>query len=111
MNRILAAIDRLDNRIKSMNGIGLNGSRIEDMKTDITLEEFVAYQNAQAMAHASGRLTTDEAQTIYIALGGEQYHEASGGWAPDATLAAKIIVTQVMGELMGINRKIKAEVK
>ena len=36
---------------------------------DIDAAEHFAYQTAQAQAHASGRITQDTAQIIYVALG------------------------------------------
>ena len=59
-NRIAFAIGRLQNH-----------PRLPDLaaEMDITNREHHHYQNAQAQAHASGRLTLDEAQLIYRALG------------------------------------------
>lgn len=65
---------------------------------DNTLAEFAAFQGLQSRAHLMGVLTTAEAQTIYVALGGEA--PAANGWASDTDLATKLIVTQVLHELM-----------
>jgi hypothetical protein len=71
-----------------------------DAKLAVTFEEHYAFQNAQASAHASGVITTDEAQTIYRALG-EVGSEANGGWAKGTDLALKVTVTTLMGQLIG----------
>ena len=102
-NRVTAAIGRAEARIKALNGVGLNGKSLSQVDKDDTLalDEFVAYQNAQALAHATGKLTTEEAQTVYMALGGESYH---GDWPKGTSLAGKIVVAQLMGELLGVGR-------
>ena len=65
----------------------------------ITFQEHVAYQQAQVQAHASEKLTTDEAHVVYRALG-EVYNANNEGWSAGADLATKVVVTQLMGELM-----------
>ena len=57
--------------------------------------EIIGWQNAQAEAHASGTLSTDEAQLIYAAIG-----PTGENW-PRQTLATQLIVTQVMKTLLG----------
>lgn len=57
--------------------------------------EVVAFQNAQARAHATGVLSTAEAQTVYTAIG------EGGDWAPGTDLALKVTITNLMSELMG----------
>jgi len=103
-NRIAAAIGRYQQRIDGFggeDGVGLNGQRVGDMHAGmaLSLQEFVAFQNAQARAHATGRLSTDEATVIYRALGGEVYQ---GDWPADTPLATKVTLTQVMGELLAV---------
>lgn len=66
----------------------------------VTFQEHFAYQNAQARAHATGVLTTEEAQVVYVALG-EVGDPANGGWAADTDLATKVVVTNLMGQLIG----------
>ena len=70
-NRITAAIGRYQARIDGFGGedaVGLNGKRIGDMHADMALsfQEFFAFQNAQARAHASGKLSSDEAMTCLL---------------------------------------------
>lgn len=46
------------------------------------------------------RLTFDEAQVVYHALG-EGYNEDNGGWTAETSLARKVAITQMVGELIG----------
>jgi hypothetical protein len=66
---------------------------------DVTAREHFAYQEAQARAHVSGKLSTNEAQVVYMALG-ENGSGANGGWAAETDLATKVTVTLLMGELL-----------
>lgn len=110
-NRIADAIDRARNAFR--NGRKLDGSgpidpdafdRIEPT-LDVDFAEHAAYQDTQAWAHVSGILTTEEAQTIYVALG-EVGSTKNGGWAAGTDLATKVVVTNVMRELL--DAKIRA---
>lgn len=65
----------------------------------VTFAEHAAYQDAQARAHASGKITTEEAQVIYRALG-EIGSTSNGGWAKGTDLALKVTVTTLMGQLI-----------
>lgn len=65
----------------------------------ITLQEKVAYQQAQSAAFASEKLTLEEAQLVYRALG-EGGGNGNEGWAAGTDLATKVVVTKLMGELM-----------
>jgi len=105
-NRIADLIGRYETRIEKLNGVGLNGRPVESLHEDMKLSmyEFVQFQNMQASAHAQGIISTDEAQTIYIALGGEEYHP---DWPEGTSLATKTAITQTMMEL--IERRIKAQ--
>jgi len=108
MNRVQAAIERYEERIKGMGGeecgVGKDGTPFRDLraKQALTLAEFIHYQNTQAAAFASGRLSYEEAQTLYGALGGESYTGPPDGWPAGTTLATILTVTQVIGELMGV---------
>jgi len=66
----------------------------------LDFSEHFAYQNAQAEAHASGILTTDEAMSVYVALG-EVGSASNGGWAKGTDLALKVTVTNLIGQLLG----------
>ena len=102
-NRVTAAIARCEARIQAMGGIAKDGSRLDDLhaKNRLALDEFVAYQNTQALAHATGKISSDEAATVYGALGGESYH---GDWPKGTSLAVKMVVTQLMGDLLGVTK-------
>ena len=62
------------------------------------LEHF-RYQQAQAEAHASGKLTTEEAMVVYRALG-EEMSTTNGGWQPHVDTALKVTITNLMAQLL-----------
>lgn len=66
----------------------------------VTPAEHFAFQNAQARAHAAGRIPTETAQLIYAALG-EVGSTKNGGWASDTDLATKVVVMMAMPSLLG----------
>lgn len=100
-NRVLAAIERRRDQIAR--GVKPDGSPITgdlaatERALANSVSDHVLYQETQAWAHVSGILTTDEAMTVYAALG-----EAPGpsGWSAGADLATKAVVTQIIGELV-----------
>lgn len=100
-NRVAEAIARMRERIA--NGQKVDGSPITADLVALerglanSVMEHIAFQNAQARAFAMGKLTQAEATTIYTALGEVP---AGDGWASGTDLATKIIVTQVMAELV-----------
>lgn len=106
MNRIALAIDKTRATLASgqrLDGAGpIDPSAVArlDKSLDNGLDEWFAYQTAQSRAHAMGVLTTEEAQVIYRALGGEA--PGPGGWAAGTDLATKVVVTKVLGELARI---------
>lgn len=61
---------------------------------DITINELVKYQELQSQAAASGVLSTDEAMIVYRGLG------KSGQWPKRTDLASKLVITQLMLELL-----------
>ena len=103
-NRIADLIGRYETRIEKLGGVGLDGRPLETMHEEmkLSMDEFVQYQNLQAGAHAQGIITTEEAQTVYIALGGECFNP---DWPEGTSLGTKTAITQVMMEL--IERRIK----
>jgi hypothetical protein len=70
-----------------------------DAEMAISFDEHFRFQQMQAEAHASGILETDAALLIYAALG-EVGSAKNGGWAAGTSLAKKVIITQVMAELL-----------
>lgn len=66
---------------------------------DIELEEYAHYQEAKALAQAAGRITHDEALTLYAALGrGPSSFNARH-------LAVKAAVIRSIAEIMGVHRE------
>ena len=70
-----------------------------DATMAVEFNEHFGFQQAQARAHAEGKLTTDEAQIVYIALG-EVGSPDNGGWAAGTDTPTKVSVTMLMGELL-----------
>lgn len=101
MNRVQIAIDKTRTVLQSLNGVGKDGTPLDevDRKQALTFDEHFAFQQQQALAHASGQLSSEEAMLIYQALGEGYYGD---GWTPGTDLATKIVVTKVIGELMGV---------
>ena len=106
-NRIDKAIGRQQGRIDALikSGVDLKGNPIgaslENMENTmaLTVKDHVDFQNQQVGANAVGKLNSDEALTIYNALG-EYHNDAYGGWQDGVTLATKVIVTQVVAEFL-----------
>lgn len=67
---------------------------------DLDAEEFFAWQNLQARSHAGGKISPEVAMVIYRALGGEMQSSGNGGWAKGVTLARKVSLTNLIGELV-----------
>jgi len=65
----------------------------------VDFEEHYKFQELQAFFHVSGVLTPEAAQIVYNSLG-EVRSESNGGWSAGTDLATKVIVTQLMGELL-----------
>ena len=72
-----------------------------DKTMALNFSDHFEYQNLQAQAHASGKISADEARTIYAALG-EVMSSKNGGWQPHVDLAMKTTITQIIGELISI---------
>ena len=96
MNRVREAIDRIKPKIEVLE----ESKRIAlDKGLKLDFEEHFTYQNLQAKAHAMGKITTEEAQIIYCALG-EVPSVENGNWASDTDLPVKVVVTRLMVELL-----------
>jgi hypothetical protein len=87
MNRITHAIADMTDRLKT-----ISAAKRKRLDAGLTLDagEVYGWQTCQARAHAEGVLSTDEAQTIYNAI---------RSW-DSQSVAAKIIITQSMQELL-----------
>ena len=118
-NRIDEAIGRQQARIDTLvaDGVDLKGQPIEaslaknDETLALTVSEHAEFQKCQSRANVMGILNTDEALTIYNALG-EYHNDENGGWQDGVSLATKVIITQAVGELSAgfseLERRIKA---
>lgn len=93
-NRILRAIAAVQETIE-----GADPDRVRSLEEKLTLSvtEFCEYQKTQAEAAAAGVLSTEEALTIYNALGREHY---AGGWPEDMSLAVRVVVVKTIHELL-----------
>src|SRR3954451_14547242 len=96
MNRVLAAVSQVRERFDALDA---DAQVALDATMAVEFDEHFAYQEQQARAHASGKLTTDEAQVVYIARG-EVGSVANGGWAAGTDTPTKVAVTMLMGELL-----------
>ena len=98
MNRVALAVDRVKAAAEER---GLSSEELAklDGEMAVSFEEHFRYQQSQAEAHASGKLSTDEAQIVYVALG-EVGSSKNGGWAAGTDVFTKVAVTMLMGELL-----------
>lgn len=96
MNRVSAHIAMIQQRV---DGLAPDARTKLDTDMDIEPTEHFAFQEEQARAHAMGKLAPDEAMIVYVALGEIQY-SGNGGWAKGTSLATKVSVTLLMGELL-----------
>lgn len=107
MNRIAEAIAKVRESIASgrkVDGSGpIDAGSLTSLEATLAVDftEHAAYQDAQAWAHVSGILTTEEAQVIYRALG-EVGAPSNGGWAAGTDLATKVVVTEVIGSILRV---------
>jgi len=92
MNRVLKFAGMVEEKAKA-----LPPERVAEHNTtlNIGLDEYIAFQNAQAEAHAGGKLTLEEAQTVYQTLGGSPDHFNA------QPFHLKYAVTQTVQELLG----------
>lgn len=90
-NALVVAIDNTKTRLATH----MPAEKQEEMsrKLDLTFQEHFAFQDAQAAAHAGGRISLDVANTLYTALGGT--HTVFNA----QPLEVKIVVTQFMALL------------
>ena len=72
MNRITAAFARMEAQIadRIANGLTTKAKVKATAKAmDMTIEEYVRFQTLKSLAVANEKLTADEGQTVYAALG------------------------------------------
>lgn len=92
-NRIEEAIARINEKLKTVS-LEKQRSLEETLKTG--WEDLAEYQRLQSTAFACGKLTLDEADTLYRIYGGEV--PSPEKW-DRLTLAEKIVGTSTAGEL------------
>jgi hypothetical protein len=68
----------------------------------LEFDEWYQFQNMQTLAFASGRITAEVAQAIYRHLNGEVMNGSNGGWSDETDTAEKVVITQLMSELIGL---------
>lgn len=93
-NRIQAAIDRINEKMKTVSEEKIKGLN-ESLKTDWA--DLCEYQKLQSTAFACGKLDLEEAQTLYQIYGGES--PSPEKWEK-RTLAEKVIATSTAAELL-----------
>ena len=115
-NRIDQCATNAEKRVEALRATGkdLKGQPIEeslknlDKGLAITSQEHHSFQNVQSRAFAMQQINQDESLTIYNALG-ESLNPDNGGWQPHVTLSHKVAITQLMAELLTIQRKEKED--
>jgi hypothetical protein len=90
-NRIHLAINRATKLLESE-----DAQKLKDLskKLDMTIQEHSRSQELKSLAQAEGKLTLDEATTVFNILGGNPSHFNS------QSLAAKFTVTNLIRELL-----------
>ena len=98
MNRITTAIARqaaqVENRI--INGL-VTAENVEETRKDLdfSFDEYIKFQELKSLAYASGKLSQDEAMTIFNYLG-----ESGVKKFNDQPIEVKAVLTQIFGELL-----------
>ena len=79
-----------------------------DASLDIDFEEHFRLQTIKSRWHVEERLTDEDAQAIYIALG-EVGSSENGGWAAEADTATKYAVMLIVEQLLtqDVNRVLR----
>lgn len=99
----MLTLDRLNAAIAAVavKVAALDAQAASDLDSGMALvfEDHFEFQRMQAAAHADGIMSTDAAALIYRALG-ESGSTANGRWAAHTDTATKVVVTQLMSELL-----------
>ena len=92
--------------------VALEPSKLADLDENMAVEfsEHFEFQQLQAQAHVQGILTPEAAQIVYASLG-EVGSSENGGWAAGTDTATKVIVTQLMSELLRLKLAKRGVVK
>jgi hypothetical protein len=103
MNRVIAAIDRMEKQLAERVATGLTTQPKLDetsKKLDLPWDEYVRFQELKSLASIEGKLTLDEAQTIYEYLG-----ESGPDQFNAQPVHVKVILTKIFAELLGAKIK------
>ena len=95
MNRIEIAINKMNDKLSTLNQNQLNNLKVSF--NDIDDLELIEYQKTQSLAFASNLLTLEEANLVYNIIGRE--HPCVEKFN-NRTLAEKIVITKLMHELI-----------
>lgn len=90
VNRVLKYAAVVERRVAELHLAPEKLARME-RALDLTWDQACTYQQRQARAFASGRLTYEEAQTVYAALNGE-----TPRWADHVKYPLKVAITVLM---------------
>jgi hypothetical protein len=93
MNRIIASIAKTRTHITSLN---LDQAQLDILNTQLnmSLNEYVLFQERKSLAFANGRLNLEEAQSVYAYLG-----ETTNTFNKQP-LEVKYVLTQLLKELL-----------
>jgi len=97
MNRVTAAIQNAKTRIAERLEAGIiTEDRVAELDKSLNMElgEFCRFQELKSLAHMEGRLTIDEAQSVYSLLGQTPDHFNR------QPVEVKSVLTQIFGELL-----------
>ncbi len=103
-NRIVNAIARMKAQVEARIAQGIvTAAKVEETRKalDIQWDEYVAFQELKSLASISGKLSLDEAMTVYNYLG-----EAGPDHFNGQPVEVKATLTQLLRELL--QSKIKA---
>ena len=97
-NRIIEAIAKMKQQIADRLAQGIvTAAKVAeaDKGMNIEFDEFVAFQNLKSQAHVMGKLSLEEAQTIYGYLG-----EAGPEHFNSQAIEVKAVLNKVLAELL-----------
>jgi hypothetical protein len=106
MNRVLAAIERRRKVLIKEKGAAKEVLDKLHKDLDLSFEEYVVFQDTKSLAQMHGKITLEEAQTIYNYLG-----ESGPDNFNKQPLEVKVVLTMMFQELMGWKIKISGAVK
>jgi hypothetical protein len=99
-NRVIEAIARMEEQVQCRINAGIvTAGQVEATrrKLDMDITEYVKFQELKSLASVNGKLTPEEAQTVYMYLG----NTPSAFNANSA--ACKAVLTKIFAELLEAN--------